>query len=442
MALNGSVLSGNADSALMIAGTTGPSTINSSTITGNATLNDTALVVANWGDQDLTASNSILLPNPYIPATFSYLGVTDDGTNVEQSPMFTKRATPLIVVPYVDDYSHLAVAQQVAAAAASYGFHLTWALNTALVSPQDWPTIAAMSAGGIEIAAHTRTHSDLANLNVMTFQYKGSARTATLSVNAGTKKLQTFLNGSSTPDINYSIPDYYPVYYLCNDINSMNTGYTCSVPETQTYFNPLNLADLNKVNIKTAYTAQADPSRYYPYEIHGAKVDIESHISGYTVKTFATPYSSTNQTVWNQIQSAGFELNRDVLNDTPQPTTSFLLSHMNFFNIAALTSTTFDSTNIPRSVDALVESLGASGGVFAFYMHGFDEFSLAQWNTLFSELKSIGATCMTASEASAYIKAHGTLAVDGSGKFWNSSVVPSPNYAPTNGSPSQGAHLQ
>jgi hypothetical protein len=110
--------------------------------------------------------------------------------------------------------------------------------------------------------------------------------------------------------------------------------------------------------------------------------------------------------------------------------------------LAALTSTTFDNTNIPRSVDALVESLGASGGVFAFYMHSFDEFSLAEWNTFFSELKAIGATCMTASEAVDYIKAHGTLAADGSGQNWNSSIVPAANYAPTNDSPVQGAHLQ
>lgn len=441
LALNGSILSGNADTALMVAATSGPSTITSSTITGNGTLNDTALTIANWSDQDLTASNSVMLPNPYIPADFSYLGVTDDGTNVEKSFAFTKRATPLIVVPYVDDYSHLDVAQQVANLAATYGFRLTWALNTALVTTQDWSTISAMQANGIEIAAHTRTHSDLADLNVMTIQYKGSASTATLSINAASKRLQTFLNGSSTPNINMSIPDYYPVAWLCNDIASIS-GYTCSVKGTQTYFNPLNLVDINKVNIKTAYTAKADPARYYAYEIQGAKSDIESHVSGYTVRTFATPYSSYNQTALNQIQAGGFEMNRNVLNDTPQPTTSFQLSHLNLFDIAALTSTTFDSTDIPRSVDALVESLGASGGIYAFYMHGFDEFSLSQWNTLFAELKAAGATCMTASEALDYIKTHGTLSADGSGQVWNSSVVPAPNYAPSNSSPVQGAHLQ
>jgi peptidoglycan/xylan/chitin deacetylase (PgdA/CDA1 family) len=441
LALSGSILSGNADSALMIADTAGPSTVTSSTISGNGTLNDTALIVANWSDQDLTVSNSILLPNPYIPAEFSYLGVTDDGTNVEKSPVFTKRATPLIVVPYIDDYSNMAVAQQVANLAAGYGFRLTWALNTALVTPQDWSTIAAMQANGIEIAAHTRTHSDMADLNVLTIRYTGSARTATLSINTTSRRLQTFLNGSSTPNINMSIPAYYPAGWLCNDINDVS-GYSCTMSETQTYFNPLNLVDINKVNIKTAYVTKADPNKYYSYEIQGAKADIESHIPGYTVRTFATPYSSYNQTALNLIQAGGFELNRNVLNDTPQPTRSFLLSHLNLMELAALTSTTFDNTNIPRSVDALVESLGASGGVFAFYMHSFDEFSLAEWNTFFSELKAIGATCMTASEAVDYIKAHGTLAADGSGQNWNSSIVPAANYAPTNDSPVQGAHLQ
>jgi hypothetical protein len=450
LTMTNSVLSGNFEAALMVSGTTDPSIIQNSTITGNAARHDGTYVIANWSSQPLTASHSILLPNPYLPATWSYLNLTDDSTNVSQSPAFTSRAAPLIVIPYVDDYSNLAVAQAVGNEALSHGFHITYALNTALVNSQDWTAIGALKTAGHEIAAHTRTHSDLLDFNIFTIQYTGSASSATLKIDIANRKLQTFLNGASTPDIDFNMPDFYPAAYLCNDI-AATPGYTCTMPfqswwtqnySSQTYFNPMSLADVSGASILTPYTAQADPTRYYAYEIQGSKSDIEAHIPGYQVSTFATPYSTFNDTVTDQIRNAGFQLNRNVLNDTPQEPSSYLLQNLNLYNIAALTPANLDTTNLKRSVAALVEGLGATGGVIAFYAHGYDEFSLAQWTTLFSELQSVGATCMTASEAAAYVKSHGTMTSDGTSKFWNSAIPFSPNYALTSQSPTQGAHLQ
>ena len=210
---------------------------------------------------------------------------------------------------------------------------------------------------------------------------------------------------------------------------------------TQTYFNPLNLADVNLVNIKTPYAAVADPSRYYAYEIQGAKADIEANVPGYTVRTMATPYSSSSWQVENLIRDAGFEMNRNVMNDTPQISSSYLLSHLDLFNVSSLIASDLNPSNQTVSVDSLVEAIGAGGGVYAFYSHGYDEFSLAQWDSFFAELKAIGATCMTASEAVTYIKSHGTLVQDGTNRFWNSTIVPAPNYVPSATSPAQGAHI-
>lgn len=449
LTLSNSILSGNTDTALWIAGTTGPSSIDSSTISGNSILNNLAPTIEN-DSQSLIASNSILLPNPYLASTSSFLGLTDNGTNVQKSPVFTARATPMIVVPYIDDYSNMAVAQAVAATAKSYGFHLTWALNTARINAQDWPTIAQFPAQGHELAAHTRTHSDLAYLKVFTISYTGTATSAKLTINIPSKKIQTFLNGSATPDINYTIPDYYPAAYLCNDISAI-PGYSCSMTpvqswwtaafSSQTYFNPLNFADVSLVDIKTPYVVSADASRYYSYELQGAKTDIETNVPGYKVRTMATPYSSSSNQVENLIRDAGFEMNRNVMNDTPQEPSSYQLSHLDIFNVSSLLPSYVNLSNPKLSVDALVEAIGAGGGIYAFYSHGYDEFSLAQWDSFFAELKAIGATCMTASEATTYIKSHGTLVQDGTNRFWNSSIVPSPNYVPSATSPAQGAHI-
>jgi hypothetical protein len=451
LTMTNSILSGNRDVALWIADTTGPNTVSGSTVSGNVTLYNLDPVIRNDGPSSLTVSNSILLPNPYgVPGVESFIGMRDDGTNVQKSPVFTARATPLIILPYVDDYANLSVAQAVASAAETYGFHITYALNTGLVTSEDWPTIAQLAAQGHEIAAHTRSHSDLNYLNVFTIKYTGPAAAATMTINIENKTIQTFLNGSTTPDYNYSIPAFYPADWLCNDINSM-PNYSCSMTpvqswwtnswSSQTYVNPLTFADVTNVNIKTGYVVTVDPTRYYSYEIQGSQSDIEANIPGYTVKTFATPYSSSSDEINSMIAQAGFQLNRNVMNDTPQISNSYMLSNLNLFNISGWTVTCVDLSNVALSVDELVEALGASGGIWAFYAHGYDEFTLAQWDTFFAELKAIGATVMTASEAVTYIQSHGSLVQDGSGQYWNMPIIPAPNYAPTASSPTQGAHI-
>jgi hypothetical protein len=452
MTMTNSVISGSRGTALWIAGTSAPSVIQGSTFSGNASQDNTATVIRNDGPPQLTISDSILLPNPYgVPGIESFLGVTDDGTNVAQSPIFAARATPLIVVPYIDDYSNLAVAQAVANDAAQYGYHITYALNTALIQAQDWSTIAQLAAQGNELSAHTRTHSDLNYMNVFTIQYTGTAATATMTINIASRKIQTFLNGSTTPDYNYSIPDYYPAYWLCNDIKAI-PNYTCSMTptqswqtnpnfSTQTYFNPLNFSDVSQVNIKSPYVVTVDPTRFYPYEIQGSKSDIQTNVPNYQVKTFATPYSSSSDSINTKIAQAGFTLNRNVMNDTPQIPNSYLMSNLNMVNISSWTTSYIDLGNPALSVDALVEGLGATGGIWGFYSHGYDEFTLAQWDTLFARLKAIGATVMTASQAVSYIQSHGSLVQDGTAQYWNVPIVPAANYAATATSPSQGAHI-
>jgi hypothetical protein len=439
--LSGSLLSGNSDSAMVIAGTTGPSAIQSSTITGNATQSNVTYIIANWSGQPLVATNSILLSNPFLPAIWNFAGLTDDGTNVYKSPAFTTRAAPLIVVPYVDDYINLSVAQAVTSAAASYGFHISYALNTRLVTPTDWTAIAALHAAGHDIVAHTRTHSDLANLSVLSVQYTGPAAFATLRIDVPTNKIQTFLNGSSTPDLNLTLSDYFAAIDFCTFL-SAQSGYSCSIPQAQqSWFDPINFADISNVDIKTApYIIQADSTRYYTYEIQGAKADIVANIPGYTPLTFATPYSSSTEGVESLIQGAGFELSRNGLPDI-MPVDSVLISHLDIFNIGAQLASNFDFADPDQSVAALVEGLGASGGIFSFYAHGYDEFTLAQWNIYFAQLKAIGATVMTATEAASYIRSHGSLVSDGTNRFWNVPVPFAPNYTPTGTSPSQGAHL-
>jgi hypothetical protein len=441
LTLNNSILSGNRTDAIEIYGTAAGSLIESSTISGNSTTTPSYETISNWSSFPLKASNSVLLPNPYYPTTYSFFGLTDDGTNVYESPLFTSRAAPLLIVPYIDDYNNLGVAQAVAAAAATYGCPLSYALNTKLVTAADWKSIGALQAAGNEIVAHTRSHSDLANNSVFIIQYAGTATTANMTINQTAGTLQTFLNGSSSPDLNIPISDTYDdVLNLCSQVTA-NPSYTCAIQPNQEYFTPAILANVSHVNISTPYVAQA-AANYLTWEVEGSQSDIQANIPGYTVTSFATPFTSSNQTVETHIQNAGFLSNRNgTLTATGALNGSWQLSNMDIFNMASdWLPNQYDATKPASSVGALVEGLGAVGGVFAVYAHGYDEFTLAQWQQLFATVKQVGGTCATTTQARNYIQSHGTLLPDGTKKNWVEMVPLQPNYSTTAASPTQGAH--
>jgi hypothetical protein len=439
--LTNSILSGNSVDAIEVWNTTGPSSIQNSTISGNATTNPTMTTINNWTANRMDVTNSVILPNPLMPRQYGFFGITDNGTNVQESPMFTSRAAPAIIVPFIDDYSNLGVVEELAPIAATYGCHLSFALNTKLVTPADWTRIQALQAAGTEIVAHTRSHSDLANNNVFSISYAGPAQTATMTVNQTAGTLSTFLNGSTTPDLVVPIQDKWnSIQNMCATI-ATNTNYTCQVQPNQLFFTPLNLANVSLVNIKPGYMLTAS-SNYLAWEVEGAQADINANIPGYTVTSFATPFSSSNATVDTHIQNAGFLANRNGLTDVNLNIISgWSLSSLDVYNLAAYwIPNSYNPAQPAGSVGALVEGLGAQGGVMTVYSHGLDEFSLASWQQFFQLLQSVGGTCMTMSQARTYIESHGKLAQDSTKRRWVESITLTPVFSNTQSSPTQGAH--
>lgn len=439
--LTNSILSGNSLDAIEVYNTTGPSSIQSSTISGNGWEGPLGNTINNWTSNAMTVSNSIILANPLMPLYYNFFGMTDLGNNVQQSPLFTSRAAPAIVIPFIDDYNNLGVAEQVAAVAATYGCHISYALNTKLVSATDWTRIQALHAAGNDIVAHSRSHSDLTNNKVFAISYTGSASTARMTVNQAAGTLKTFLNGSTTADLTVPILDKWnSISNMCATIQA-KPNYTCQIQPNQMFFTPLNLANVNLVSIKPGYTLTAS-SNYLTWEVEGAQSDINTNVGGGTATSFATPFTSSNATLEAHLQNAGFLANRNGLLDANgNPDGEWALSSIDIFNVGGYVfAGSYDPDHAAGSVAALVEGLGAEGGVIAVYSHGFDEFSLANWQQFFQLLQSIGGACMTMSQARAYIQSHGTLAQDGTKRRWVETLKLNPVFSTTQNSPTQGAH--
>ena len=441
--LNESIISGSAGTAVFVSNTTGISSISNSTISGNANATPNAYILVNESASPLTLSTSVVLPNPYEPRVYNYSGITDAGTNVYASPQFTKRAAPLIIVPMIDDYINLGVAQAVSALAKTYGCNISYPLNTKLLTPAAWQAVAALQASGDEIIAHTRSHSDLSNNNVFSIQYTGTAATATMTINQTTGRLQTFLNGSTTPDLNLDLTNTYNGVIDVLSLIPAGSPYTIAIQLNQNYFTPINLANVTAANIKTApYMAQAGPN-YLTWEVEGAEADLAANLPGYKQQDFATPFTGSNLTVENHVRDAGFQaLRNGLLNADESPDGNWLFSSLDIYNLGAeWLPFSYDATKPASSLGALVEGLGSAGGVMAVYSHGYDEFSLQNWTDLFNNMKTLGATCMTMSQAVNYIKTNGTLVPDGTKKNWVQRVPLTPNFTPTTASPIVGAHI-
>ena len=183
-------------------------------------------------------------------------------------------------------------------------------------------------------------------------------------------------------------------------------------------------------------------SNYLTWEVEGSQTDINTNIPGYKVTSFATPFTSSNATVEAHIQNAGFQINRNgILDANLNMDGNWSLSSFDSYNLAGYwIPYSFDPAQPAGSVGALVEGLGAEGGVSAVFAHGVDEFTVASWQQFFELLKGTGATCMTMSQARAYIESHGTLAQDGTKRRWVESVTLAPVFSNTASSPTQGAH--
>jgi hypothetical protein len=235
-----------------------------------------------------------------------------------------------------------------------------------------------------------------------------------------------------------ALDPYEIIDNLCASVTA-NPAYTCVIRPNKDYFTPSVLANVSLVNIKASYTASAKSG--YTFEVEGSQSDVLANLPGFCVTSFATPFTSSNTTVENHIRDAGFSIIRNgTVNSAFTPNGNWLFSSLDIYNIGAeWLPDQFDSTKPAASLGALVQALGAAGGVLAVYSHGYDQFSRAHWTQLFSTMRSISGGCLTRSQASAYIHSHGSLVPDGTAKNWVQTVVQAPKYARTPLSPPSGA---
>ncbi|HUV62983.1 MAG TPA: polysaccharide deacetylase family protein [Sedimentisphaerales bacterium] len=412
----------------VIKSTTGAQNINLNNciVAGNAS---PSYVLDHTGTGAMTVTSCLLLPggNSANPDTLAWRGLTDGGGNIYELPKFKAARRPGIVIPRIDESYAMDYAEAVAAKLAAYGWKLTYGILIKDMTPDLWARAQALVDAGHEIASHTRNHADLTILNAIKVRYVGAGSVATMTINVGGDSLTTTVDGGG--DLNLTLSSYANLAALAAAING-DADYTSSLGTGQLgNAIPTCLADIADQDIKTAeYTALLNQTRLFAEEIDGSISDINSNLSGYTVKTLILPYSTTSQAIMDAIQAAG-------LIGASANSTTYSMEDFEIFNVPnkALAVMPGD-TNTARDTAALGEWLNFIGGVETLFSHGTGELSLAGWDTFLSVLAASNVRVMSLTDAITYIKANGVDA-DSDGQRWTRTFTDGSNYSLQAGSP-------
>ena len=309
----------------------------------------------------------------------------------------------------IDDAIDAAYALQMADAVEAHGWRMSWSVDTAAMTADNWTLARSLAARGHEIASHTRNHVNLKDLSAMQIRYVGAEAACTMTIADGTLTTST---GGSWPLTG-------SVGQVCSAIDA-HADYTCAsstmVPDVDyaERGRATSLADVAAQDIKAAaYLALYDAARHYAEEITGSKLDIEANIPGYTCKTLVHPGNHVSDASKAAALAAGYVGVR-----ATGPTGSdYLLYDAGGFDIGNMVSVEFNTLAPHGTVSQYAATLLAKMGLLGWYMelyeHSFTTFTLDDLNEFLLVLRNSDAMVLTRAQAAEWIIANGTDSGDG-----------------------------
>jgi len=426
--VNNSLFVGNDERAIWTNDATGTAVIKNSLFVSNAVGSPAVPILQNDAGGSITASYSLIQPNPRDPENVNWTNLTDGGNNLYINQRFRINRRPSLITLMIDDYNNLADFQAMATLAEVKGWGAAIALNgTHTVTGGDWTTLSSLVDRGHEVSAHGRRHYDLTNLNAFDMQYTGDASTALRTISSNTLTI-TLAGDQTDGSTNLSYDLTSASYDLISEVVSAieaETGYTAAkVSPSDGNVLSITLEDVTNEDVKTAsVNVNYDETRMFDEEIAGSVADIEANISGYTVKTFVCPGNSTNEAIQDYVKGLGLTASR---------TGNFGANDMSNYEIFGVSGWNIDSSfgsgaTLERNISAFIEFLGYMSGATVLYSHGSDETSEANWSTVIDAVADSNIQVSTFSELATYITTNGVDA-DSDGERWTRTFVDADNY--------------
>jgi hypothetical protein len=166
-----------------------------------------------------------------------------------------------------------------------------------------WTGFVTAVAAGDEVSNHGRHHEALTDTHGPTIQYTGLGSAATMTISGTT--FSTTCTGAAGDNLSFDLiaasPDRRTTDLFCTAVTA-NGKYTCT-GGTQDC-GSAGFADISAQDIMTGtYQILLNSTKMLADEVGGANTDIQTGISGYTVKTFAYPTGVFNAAAETYIQA-------------------------------------------------------------------------------------------------------------------------------------------
>ncbi|MFP5258900.1 MAG: hypothetical protein ACLGQH_07740 [Acidobacteriota bacterium] len=365
----------------------------------------------------VTVTKSLVEPRtPFNLTSAKYLGAVSETGGLSGSPLLVHGRRKAMINLGIDDAGSIPFWSQLAAACAPYGFKTTLALNTAAVTPGDWPTVQIGVDSGHEVASHTAHHVYLAGPasdpsakpSLFSLRYTGtSGSQALLAIDrSGASPLLTVtVAGDSAANVSLPLAAtgaYPAVADLKAFFDAMPTKYACTlttIPGTSYDSGSWLSQDAEAVaatDIKAAaLTVSVDETAATQDELIAPKQTIEAALhsasgGAYSVDALVYPYEGVNALAMAAAKAAGYRTARSSANG------DFALGAADGYNVMDIFCTEpslifgtdwTTEAELAQRVSPVLEWAKFTGlGISLFSHNQPGEFTLAQWQTLLGVL--------------------------------------------------------
>jgi hypothetical protein len=325
--------------------------------------------------------NNLVVGNWWNHATVTGTLATDTGNIYTSAPMFTQRSAPAFLGLAIDDTTNIDYVELIEPILAARGLKATWFINANTLTGDTLTRAAALlSRGTITIGGHGWDHSKLTATVAYSITKVGATisvdRVAdTITINPGgvvtgfrAKSLATIETELIALGCTVGALPAQVFSTLLGEVWADSAG-----PQASPYTPPLLLD-------ATAATG------FFKVQIADCKTYMESVLTGYTGKSFASPYGATTADAEAAVKAAGYLSMRN--SDTTR--CEWVLSNYDIYQgmhigVATIKGATEVLTKAYQR--CLLEMISTHGGFVTILSHSTAEFSEVDWEALLDLLE-------------------------------------------------------
>lgn len=310
--------------------------------------------------------------------------------------------------PYPDEWQEFCTELEKRGWRGSFAMSTALGANPNTVTKEGWDDIREIVRRGHDIVTHGRTGQHLRIENAIKIKYVGEADTCSLVISDN--RLQTFLDDSTTPDLDFDLSTVGRT--IDSVVNNIGPNYQATARNLEEGPGHLGgaaalvLADVNIPDIKADdHILKVDWDRVYEYEVEGCRQDIQQETGVWPI---AHVYStgSTGPQIRQRMRDGGYVGARvgittavginDKVCKMPAAEEGYDPLLMQGYQMLY----GMEKNNIYRDTLSICHWAMWWGIPVCFYSHSYAEWTVEEWGQLWDAVRDSGIPVKTFTELS------------------------------------------